>query len=169
MHLNEEFLHVEPKWIDEKRFTPVITDFTRLTQPIVRYQLDDVLVASGETCPCGNPARAISHIEGRWDDQLQLIDNDGNVRVIFADLCSRVLATSLPLTADYRLIQQGACTLHLIADCSVRELKASQLALQSMLKKQGVDIHTIVWELESAAVIPQFDSKRRRIIRRALK
>ena len=52
LHLNEEFLHIEPQWIDEQRFTPLITDFTRSTQPIVRYRLDDVLVLRR------NPARA---------------------------------------------------------------------------------------------------------------
>ncbi len=51
LHLNEEFLHIEPQWIDEQRFTPLITDFTRSTQPIVRYRLDDVLVRQDGALP----------------------------------------------------------------------------------------------------------------------
>ncbi|MCS3430706.1 F390 synthetase-related protein [Klebsiella sp. BIGb0407] len=167
LHLNEEFLHIEPQWLDEHRFTPIITDFTRKTQPIVRYRLDDVLVAREEKCPCGNPARAIQHIEGRQDDQLILADIHGQPQTIFADLCSRVLAISLPLNADYRLTQQGSQTLHLLADCSPDALEISKLALVAMLDKQGVDTQKLCWKLESAAVIPQFDSKRRRIIRKA--
>jgi len=165
LHLNEEFVHIEPQWLDEHRFTPIITDFTRKTQPIVRYRLDDVLVAREEKCLCGNPARAISHIEGRWDDQLRLADIHGQYQTIFADLCSRVLAISLPLNADYRLTQQDPQTLHLLADCSLEELALSKQALISMLDKQGIDTQKLSWKLESAAVIPQFDSKRRRIIR----
>jgi len=92
LHLNEEFLHIEPQWLDDQRFTPIITDFTRQTQPIVRYRLDDVLVIRKEVCPCGNPARAISHIEGRRDDQLRLMNTQGQIQTVFADLCSRVLA-----------------------------------------------------------------------------
>lgn len=166
LHLNEEFLHVEPQWIDQRRFTPVITDFTRKTQPIVRYRLDDVLVASNKVCPCGNPARAISHIEGRWDDQLVLVNYQGNSQIVFADLCSRVLAISLPLTADYRLIQHGATNLHLLADCSTADLEHCKAALQAMLQQQGIDTHKISWKLESTTLIPQFDSKRRRITRK---
>lgn len=168
LHLNEEFLHIEPHWLDERRFTPIITDFTRQTQPIVRYRLDDVLVVREERCPCGNPARAISHIEGRFDDQLQLADIHGQQQTIFADLCSRVLAISLPLSADYRLTQQDNQTLHLLADCSLEALDICKQALLSMLDKQGVDTQRLNWKLESATVIPQFDSKRRRIIRQVV-
>lgn len=166
LHLNEEFLHIEPQWLDERRFTPIITDFTRKTQPIVRYRLDDVLVIREEECPCGNPARAIRHIEGRCDDQLRLADIHGQQQTVFADLCSRVLAISLPLNADYRLTQQDSQTLHLLADCSLEALEISQQALLAMLDKQGVDIQNLRWKLESARVIAQFDSKRRRIIRK---
>lgn len=166
LHLNEEFLHIEPQWIDERRFTPIITDFTRQTQPIVRYRLDDVLVASNEICPCGNPARAISHIEGRWDDQLQLVNCQGELQIVFADLCSRVLAISLPVTADYRLIQHGEATLHLIADCSAAELEQCKTALLAMLQQQGIETQKLSWKLETTTLIPQFDSKRRRITRK---
>ncbi|WP_299997277.1 F390 synthetase-related protein [uncultured Cedecea sp.] len=166
LHLNEEFLHIEPQWLDKQRFTPVITDFTRETQPIVRYRLDDVLVIREEACPCGNPARAIHHIEGRWDDQLILADINGQPQTVFADLCSRVLAISLPVNADYRLTQQDSETLHLLADCSLEALETSKQALIAMLDKQGIDTQILHWQLESANVIAQFDSKRRRIIRK---
>ena len=166
LHLNEGFLHIEPQWIDERRFTPIVTDFTRSTQPIVRYRLDDVLVACEEPCQCGNPARAISHIEGRWDDQLRLYDRKGDLQIVFADLCSRVLATALPLQADYRLMQLGASHLHLISDCSTSELQRAQCALQTMFEQQSIETKTLTWQLESSPVIPQFDSKRRRIIRK---
>ena len=169
LHLNEEFLHIEPQWIDERRFTPIVTDFTRTTQPVVRYKLDDVLVASLEVCPCGNAARAISQIEGRWDDQLRLPDGEGTLKIVFADLCSRILAISLPATADYRLIQEDERRLTLIADCTAEELESCKQALQNLFDEQGIDIHSLSWKLESEAVTPQFDSKRRRIIRKAEK
>lgn len=167
LHLNEAFLHIEPQWLDERRFTPIITDFTRETQPIVRYRLDDILVIREEECPCGNPARAIDHIEGRCDDQLEFLNIHGQQQTIFADLCSRVLAISLPLSADYRLTQQSSQTLHLLADCSLDALEICKQALLVMFDKQGVDIQNLRWELESAVVVPQFDRKRRRIIRQA--
>ncbi|HRL03139.1 MAG TPA: CoF synthetase, partial [Vitreoscilla sp.] len=36
LHLNEEFLMVEQEWLDDTRYVPIITDFTRSSQPIIR-------------------------------------------------------------------------------------------------------------------------------------
>ncbi|WP_099064335.1 F390 synthetase-related protein [Serratia sp. BW106] len=165
LHLNEEFLHIEPQWIDEQRFTPLITDFTRSTQPIVRYRLDDVLVRQTEPCPCGQPSMAIARIEGRRDDQLMLPDAFGQPQVVFADLCSRAIANALPLTSDYRLVQSGERQLQLMADCSEAELTHCQAQLSALFERQGIASADLEWQLRVQAVMPQFDRKRRRIIR----
>ncbi|MFS7241175.1 F390 synthetase-related protein [Serratia proteamaculans] len=165
LHLNEEFLHIEPQWIDEQRFTPLITDFTRSTQPIVRYRLDDVLVRQTEPCPCGQPSMAIARIEGRRDDQLMLPDAFGQPQVVFADLCSRAIANALPLTSDYRLVQSGERQLQLMADCSEAELTHCQAQLSALFERQGIASADLEWQLMVQAVMPQFDRKRRRIIR----
>jgi putative adenylate-forming enzyme len=165
LHLNEEFLHIEPQWLDEHRFTPLITDFTRRTQPIVRYRLDDVLVRQPEGCPCGHPAMALARIEGRRDDQLYLRNQQGQLQAIFADLCSRAIANSLPLTSDYRLIQQTPERLQLIADCSEAQLLQCRDQLISAFAQQGIDTDRLQWQLTVEPVMPQFDRKRRRIIR----
>ncbi|CAI0939294.1 putative adenylate-forming enzyme [Serratia proteamaculans] len=165
LHLNEEFLHIEPQWIDQQRFTPLITDFTRSTQPIVRYRLDDVLVRQTEPCPCGQPSMAIARIEGRRDDQLILPDAFGQPQVVFADLCSRAIANALPLTSDYRLVQSGERQLQLMADCSEAELAHCQAQLAALFERQGIATAGLEWQLKVQAVMPQFDRKRRRIIR----
>lgn len=167
LHLNEEFLHIEPQWIDAHRFTPLITDFTRSTQPIVRYRLDDVLVRRPEPCPCGQPTMALARIEGRRDDQLILPDRQQQPKVIFADLCGRAIANALPLTSDYRLIQHAQRHLQLIADCTPTELAHCHEQLVALLARQGIATDRLEWQLTAQAVMPQFDSKRRRIIRLA--
>lgn len=166
LHLNEEFIHVEPQWLDERRFIPIITDFTRSTQPIVRYRLDDVLVVREGTCPCKSAARAIERIEGRQDDQLLLPGPLGEVRTVFADACSRVLAMTLPLTADYRLVQTQKASLLLTADCDPSILAQCRDALNDFFSLQGIEVSELVWTLETQAITPRFDVKRRRIIRR---
>lgn len=165
LHLNEEFIHVEPQWLDRKRFIPIITDFTRSTQPIVRYRLDDVLVLKEEACLCKSATRAIERIEGRQDDQLLLPDRSDNLRTIFADACSRMLALSLPLTADYRLVQTRKEHLLLMADCEMRILTQCRNALNDFFELQGIDASRLVWTLETQVIAPRFDVKRRRIIR----
>lgn len=164
MHLNEEFLYIEPEWLDERRFVPIITDFTRTTQPIVRYRLDDVLVASDKPCACGSATRALERIEGRQDDQLLLPGSDGTAQTVFADPCSRVLAQMLPLTADYRLMQIAAGDLELIADCNQTVLEQCRVALERLFTCQGIDTSRLAWSLVSQTPPTQFDSKRRRII-----
>lgn len=166
LHLNEEFVHIEPQWLDDRRFIPLITDFTRTTQPIVRYRLDDVLVARTTPCPCGNAARAIERIEGRQDDQLQLPDRAGKPQVVFADACSRVLAQTLPLTADYRLEQTGAASLTLMADCNKAILEQCRSALSELFTRQGIVPESLDWTLISRPLPAHFAHKRRRIVRR---
>lgn len=167
LHLNEEFVHIEPQWLDEHRFTPLITDFTRRTQPIVRYRLDDVLVRQSEPCPCGQHSMAIARIEGRRDDQLLLPDRRGELQIIFADLCSRAIANALPLTSDYRLIQLSTTRLQLIADCTQSELGHCGRQLAALFAQQGIAADRLEWQLTVQAVMPNFDRKRRRIIRQA--
>ncbi|HDF2342731.1 TPA: CoF synthetase [Morganella morganii] len=165
LHLNEEFIYVEPEWLDERRFIPVITDFTRRTQPIVRYRLDDVLVAGDKPCPCGSAARVIERIEGRQDDQLLLPAVSGKTAVIFADACNRVLAITLPVTTDYRLIQTAEDSLLLTADCGRDMLEICRDALCHFFTEQGIDTARLTWTTEQRTLLPDFGTKRRRIIR----
>lgn len=165
LHLNEEFVHIEPQWLDERRFIPLITDFTRTTQPIVRYRLDDVLVARTTPCHCGSAARAIERIEGRQDDQLLLPDSMGKTQVVFADACSRVLAQWLPLTADYRLEQIGPASLMLTAECDRACLEQCRTALNALFARQNIAPEKLDWTLKAEPLPTHFARKRRRIVR----
>lgn len=166
LHLNEEFIYIEPKWLDEDRFIPIITDFTRETQPIVRYQLDDILVRSKTPCACGRQGMPLSHIEGRQDDQLVLTDEQERPITIFADFCSRIIANTLPLTSDYRLVQKTPQLIELIGCCEKSYLIKCQHALSQHFINQGANIDKLTWQLTSVTTIPViFLQKRRRIIR----
>lgn len=167
LHLNEEYVHVEPQWLDreQRRFVPLITDFSRLTQPIVRYRLDDILVARGEPCPCGRVTRAIERIEGRCDDMLSLPGSGGQMVPVFADLLARALAQALPADADYRLLQVDDATLALSAAIDGSRLEPLRLHLEATLAGIGVDTARLRWS--TSTTVPAFDpvKKRRRIMR----
>ncbi|WP_059412910.1 F390 synthetase-related protein [Cupriavidus basilensis] len=168
MHLNEEFVHIEPQWLDESRFVPIITDFTRSTQPIVRYRLDDVLTVRHAACPCGNPARAIERIEGRCDDMLVLPGIDGVERTVFADVCARALAQALPMHADYRLIQTGSTSLALSVDAGPGTsicASACRQHLEDVFARLGVATQAIEWTVADRLPNTDFMLKRRRITR----
>lgn len=111
IHLNEELLHIEPEWIADgtstpTRFHPIVTDFTRSTQLVVRYRLDDVVRVAEGDCPCGSPTRSLAAIEGRADDVLWRPGADGQPHAIFPDVVRRAMALVTGLR-DYRLEQHG--------------------------------------------------------------
>jgi putative adenylate-forming enzyme len=167
LHLNEEYVHVEPKWLDveRRRFTPLITDFTRYTQPFVRYALDDVLVARREPCPCGSVTRALEAIEGRCDDMLLLPGRKRQVVTVFADVLSRVFARYLPEHADYRLIQTAEATLQLHGSVDESSLQRVRDRLSTVLEQLDVEVTALTWQL--GVGVPPMDTraKRRRIVR----
>lgn len=108
LHLNEDIAIIERQWLDEDsgRFVPIITDLRRRSQPMVRFRLDDILVASTQPCECGSAMAVIEKIEGRCDDSLWLPDRAGLWRPVFPDVVRRAM-WSCGLS-QYRIEQRGA-------------------------------------------------------------
>ena len=104
IYLNEEYIRVEKEWVDKgtNRFVPIITDFTRTTQPIVRYRLDDVLI---EDVDDHSIFSCLRKIEGRCDDVLYFEQGDLRLVPIFPDTVRRIMNVSALLFDDYQLIQ----------------------------------------------------------------
>ena len=110
LHLNEAFVHVEPEWLDtaRTRFQPVITDFSRETQLIVRYRLNDVLRVGTEACPCGRAERVIEAVEGRSDEVIWLAGAHGGPAVpVFPDFLRRAMALAGPAVLEFAITQCG--------------------------------------------------------------
>lgn len=162
LHLNEQWLIIEQEVLDEQRFIPVITDFSRRTQPIIRYRLDDIL-RRGDPCPCGSPCQTVTRIEGRLNDSLQLPARDGSRITLFADLCERALAQTLPPDVDYQLEQQGDNTLILSLNGDPELHAPCRTHLEAVFSRQGVDCARLQWT--HAALSPDYTRKRRRICR----
>ncbi|MDF2715812.1 MAG: adenylate cyclase [Paenibacillus sp.] len=128
LHLNEDIVCIQKEYIDagQRKFVPVITDFSRFTQPIVRYRLNDLLTERSEPCSCGSPMTAIEAIEGRCDDLFELpsLRDAGATVTVFPDLLSRAVICSSPHIEEYKLIQVAPDRLELalrIAGHAMRE------------------------------------------------
>nr|WP_314434625.1 cell division protein FtsA [uncultured Brevundimonas sp.] len=68
LHLNEDVLIIEGDPIPgTNRFRPIVTDLRRVSQPVVRLRLDDLLEPAGP-CRCGSPFMAVRGVEGRYED-----------------------------------------------------------------------------------------------------
>ncbi|HNF26963.1 MAG TPA: hypothetical protein PKV80_20985 [Leptospiraceae bacterium] len=108
IHLNEEFVFFEKEWIDEERFYPIITDFTRNTQGFIRFRLNDILKIKKEPCPCGNPAERIRSIEGRSDEILYFTELETReLYPVFPDTVRQIMYTVSEKLQDYRIIQKA--------------------------------------------------------------
>lgn len=108
LHLNEDIIFFEKEWLDEShhRFVPIITDFSRTTQPIVRYRLDDILRIRTTPCPCGSVFTGLEAIEGRCDDIFYLPSlQNQQLKPIFPDFISRTLLQAIPYLIEYQIIQ----------------------------------------------------------------
>lgn len=128
LHLNEDIVYIEREYLDEHRFVPVVTDFERRTQPIIRYRLNDILVEKKGKCRCGSPCAALKKIEGREDDRFFFVGKDGKIRIIFPDFIRRCILFaecedeihSRKTAGDYRVVQEnGKITVY--ADLTEKE------------------------------------------------
>lgn len=124
-HLNEDVVYIERHYIDKasKRFIPVITDFTRTSQPIIRYRLNDVLVGY-KRCRCGSCLATIQEIEGREDDIFKFISNRGDNKpvVVFPDFISRCIIYTGSGIHNYRVIQHSYMDIEVQIDNDSKEI-----------------------------------------------
>ncbi|MGA0542900.1 F390 synthetase-related protein [Neotabrizicola sp. VNH66] len=136
LHLNEAYLKIERDWIDRAsgRFAPVVTDLNRLTQPVIRYRLDDIVTLDPAPCPCGAASHVVARIEGRCDDICHLLAPSGPVPV-FPDLLTRAVLAAAPDLAEFQLQQTrpGAFALALPPGVPMPDLGPALAALAAGL------------------------------------
>ena len=106
LHLNEDIIFVEKHYLDDRRFYPVITDFKRSSQPVYRYQLNDILVENPESCPCGSYYTRIDKVEGRSDDIFYFDGQDGGQVTIYPDFIRRCILF-VENVGDYQVKQHS--------------------------------------------------------------
>lgn len=127
LHLNEEFVYVEKSFIDDSRFIPILTDFTRKTQPIIRYRLNDILVLGRQSCPCGSATTVLERIEGREDDVFLFTRTDGTTIKVFPDVIGRCIVLTEGIK-QYRVIQTTTSTVEVQLQPRTPETEAAVTA-----------------------------------------
>jgi phenylacetate-CoA ligase len=55
----------------------IITSFIKSTQPLLRYEISDMVALTTAPCPCGRPLARMVSLEGRSDDILCMTGRDG--------------------------------------------------------------------------------------------
>ena len=105
LKINEDVLYIEKEYINNEktRFIPVITDFERKSQPVIRYRLNDIWIESRKS---DGDFMILDKIEGREDDIFILKSKDGKDIKIFPDFLRRALMFSSGDIQEYNIIQK---------------------------------------------------------------
>ncbi|NCS32443.1 hypothetical protein GW793_03030 [bacterium] len=115
LHINEDLVLVETLQSDGTQ-TPVgtpcekllVTDLHKKSQPIIRYELNDIITISPHKCSCGSAFRVIERIQGRADDVFwaKRIDS-GEWQYIFPDYISRAVITASDDIDEFQVVQNS--------------------------------------------------------------
>lgn len=107
LHLSEDMIAFQKEYLVEgaRTFVPIITDFVRRTQPIIRYRLDDLLTERAEPCPCGSVMTALEAVEGRERDIFYLPGQGGRYVSLFPGVLREAMVAPLRGLEHYQVRQ----------------------------------------------------------------
>ena len=151
MHLNEDFVKIDQEWIDNAHFYPIVTDFSRHSQPVVKYKMNDVLKIKKTPCACGSSLMAIEKIIGRDDDVLIF-----NGIKIFPDLIARRIALKTNAFTRYTITQVSAHQLEIGIECELKDFEILQsqleIVLNTLFLENGISAIEYVFKNEIAHI-----------------
>lgn len=140
LHFNEDYLIIEKHYLnaEKTKFHPIITDLLRTSQPVIRYELNDIITIQNG-CKCGSRMLAIASIEGRSDDMLIFTNNQHQEVKLFPDWFRKTIVLSDENISDYCLIQTNPkmLKLYIKSKYSTSYDLASKAILKS-LKEYGI-------------------------------
>ena len=169
-HLNDELAILEVVDSDNRPVpngTPgskvLLTNLYNMAQPIIRYEIDDIVTISPERCECGSLLPLVKAVEGRSKDQFW-VDVNGEIRDLPYYVFLLALHTETNL-AEHQFLQTGVNKFVLrAAPLSGRTLSADklrQLIQQSVTSEGFADV--IRFEIEIVDhIAPEESGKIRR-------
>jgi phenylacetate-CoA ligase len=109
-HLNPDLAIFE---VVDRQYRPVppgtpgdkvlVTNLLNFTQPLIRYEIDDVVTLSPTPCPCGNLLPLISNVAGRSNDRLWY--RRGKTYQEVAMYLFKKIAAGSPSVAEFQIHQ----------------------------------------------------------------
>jgi len=137
LHVFEDQIQIE---IVDDEYRPVpaglpgarllVTNLVNRTQPLIRYELNDLVTASPEPCSCGRPFPLLTKIEGRSDDILELPARGGGTTKVHPVTLRSPLA-GIAALSEYRIVY-----------------RAGELHVEAVLA--GTDQRRVCQEIESS-------------------
>jgi putative adenylate-forming enzyme len=165
LHLAEDVVHFEYSQPDPSSplQSPIVTDFTRRSQAMIRYRMNDLLELDHGQCACGSRFQAVRRIEGRRDDAFLLPDAAGSLQMVTPDVLRNAIVDADPAIRDHRIVQDGAASVVVSLDPGlVAEVDDRvRVSLARALAKRGVTAEVTI----TRGIATDFTRKLRRVRR----
>lgn len=165
LHLAEDVVHfeLEPAAPGSALQGVIVTDFTRRSQALVRYRMNDLVELDPAPCACGSPYQALRRVAGRSDDIFRLARADGVLVMVTPDVLRIAVVDSHPAIRDFRIEQTGSAAIRVaLAQDLPAEIDALVRArLTASLSAFGAAPQIMV----ERGIAPVFDAKLRRVRR----
>lgn len=161
LHLNEESIIIEKKYIDEHRFIPIVTDLRRTTHPVIRYELDDILRTHHKNCLCGRESIIIEQIEGRVGDTLLFKNSKQETVSIFSDTLLKMVTSIISYDIEFNIEQLDDNTINLYISNKVMSDSIINSINQFLFNH---DVHEVRWHVVD--FVFNVKNKRRKIYRK---
>ena len=139
LHLCEDAMHFElPPVADDPDLREVIiSDFSRDTQIMARYRMND-LVRLGPPCACGLPHRTLAEVVGRADDCFDLPGG-----MLTPDVLRNAVVDADRRITDFRVIQIAADQVDVLVPEGV-DMAAVEAAFAALFARKGVTAQVTV-------------------------
>lgn len=121
----------------------LVTNLINRTQPLIRFELSDLVTIAPEPCPCGRPSVTLAAVDGRSDDILRLHGAGGGTVAVHPLTLRSPLAT-VPGLRQYRIVhERSRITIEIVAAAGSDPAVAVERAVREALRGRGVDVPPI--------------------------
>jgi phenylacetate-CoA ligase len=155
MHIFEDLGIVEVVDEDNRRVPDgtlghkiLFTNLFNFTQPVIRYEISDMMVLAADPCLCGHPFRRILAINGRNDDVLYLQGRTGRQVAVHPVHFWNVLESFADIR-QYQVVHEsdGICLRLMYEEGNGKVARSVREQLTQKLHTLGVDCPSIRVEL----------------------
>lgn len=120
----------------------LLTNLMNFVQPIIRYELDDVITISPDPCICGNTLPLVSSIAGRSNDQFWVTTRKGEA-IEMSNFIFKDAFLYLFDLAEYQVTQTGHNQFQVLVEVvpnSKTTIEQIRESINNVLQVEGVDV-----------------------------
>jgi phenylacetate-CoA ligase len=127
----------------------LLTVFGRRIQPLIRYEISDLVRLSGESCPCGRPYRVIESVDGREEDILYFEANGAGMPVAVHPNRFHEALEGLGVEAWQVIQDESELTIRLIGPRAGDLCPAAEIAVRATVASTGARVPSVTARWES--------------------